>query len=222
VDPAGLALGLIAIGAGSLLAIVGVRFFWVLLALWGAMIGFLAGADIVAAILGDGFLATVAGWIAGIAGAVVLGTLSISLYWAAIVFLCGGVGYALAGAVLLALGVEPGILSIAVGLAAGAGLAILAVVLRAPVLLVALLTSFGGAGYAIAGALLIMGRLATTDLQAGALGALRDRPLAIVAWIALGSVACAYQLLTAREDELRLLGSLDQGRDQAPDAERPA
>ena len=72
-DTEALAVGLIGIGAGSLLALFGVRFFWVLLALWGAIVGFLAGADLAAALLGEGFLATIAGWIAGIAGAVVAG-----------------------------------------------------------------------------------------------------------------------------------------------------
>jgi hypothetical protein len=80
------------------------------------------------------------------------------------------------------------------------------------VVLVAVLTSFGGTAYAIVGGLLILGRIEITELQGGALGALRDRPLAIAAWLAVGAVACAYQLVVAREDEQRLLGSLDQDR----------
>jgi hypothetical protein len=211
-NPAPLALALIGIGAGSLLAIFGVRFFWILLALWGAVIGFLAGADIAATVLGEGFLATLAGWVAGIAGAIVLGALAAVVYWVAVIALCAGVGYAVGSGIVLMLGVDPGLLSMAAGLALGGLLVVLGIVLRMPVVLVAILTGFGGAGYAIAGALLLLGRIAVDDLQGGALGALRDNPLALVAWLGLGATACAYQLVVAREDEQRLLDSLDQAR----------
>jgi hypothetical protein len=207
-----LALGLVGIGAGSLLAVFGVRLFWILLALWGAVIGFLAGADIAAAVLGEGFLATTIGWVAGIAGAIALGLLAGAVYWGAIILLCGGVGYAIGSGIVLALGIEAGLLSVGAGLAAAAALVALAIVLRVPVVLVAILTSFGGTGYAIVGGLLLIGRVAVADLEGGALGALRDRPLAIIAWLALGATALAYQLLVAREDEQRLLGPLDQAR----------
>ena len=209
-DAEALAVGLIGIGAGSLLALFGVRFFWILLALWGAIIGFLAGADLAAALLGEGFLATMAGWIAGIAGAVVLGLLAGAFYWAAVIVLSGGVGYAIGSGVLLMLGVEPGLLTAAAGLGTAAVLIVLALVLRVPVVLVAVLTSFGGVGYAIVGGLILLGRIELADLQGGALGAMADRPLALVAWLALGALACAYQLVVAREDEQRLLGSLGQ------------
>jgi hypothetical protein len=210
VDLEALALGLIGIGAGSLLALFGVRFFWILLTVWGAIIGFLVGADVAAAILGDGFLATAAGWIAGIACAIGLGLVAGSLFWAAIVFLCGGVGYAIGSGLVIALGIDPGLLSVGVGLGVAIALVVLAAVLHVPVVLVAILTSFGGAGYAIIGALLILGRVAVADLEGGALGALRDRPLAIAAWLAAGALACAYQLVTANEMRQRLLGALDQ------------
>jgi hypothetical protein len=206
-----LALGLIGIGAGSLLAMFGVRFFWILLSLWGVIIGFLAGAEVVAAILGQGFLATIAGWAAGIACGLALGVLAGAFYWAAIVFLCGGIGWAIGTGVMLALGFDPGLLSLVVGLAAALGLVVGAILLRVPVVLVALVTSYGGAGYAIVGGLLILGRIPVGDLAGGALGSLRDRPLAILAWLALGTLACAYQLVEARATEQRLLGSLDQG-----------
>jgi hypothetical protein len=212
VNATAIALGLFAIGAGSLLAAFGVRFFWILLALWGAMVGFLAGADLAATIMGDGFLATVAGWLAGAVGAIVLGLLAGAVYWAAVIVLSAGVGYALGSGILLMLGVEPGILTLAAGIAAAVALAGAAVLLRVPVVLVAVLTSFGGAGYALVGGLVLLGRVGLAELQGGALGALRDRPLALVAWLALGAVACAYQLITAREDEQHLLDSLDQGR----------
>jgi hypothetical protein len=75
---------------------------------------------------------------------------------------------------------------------------------------VAVLTSFGGVGYAIVGGLIVLGRIELAELQGGALGAMADRPLALVAWLALGATACAYQLVVAREDEQRLLGSLGQ------------
>lgn len=205
-----LAVGLIGIGAGSLLAMFGVRFFWILLALWGALVGFLAGADIAASLLGVGFLATIAGWVAGIAGAILLGLLAGAAYWAAVVVISGGIGYAVGSGVLLMLGVDPGLVTAAAGLALAAVLIGAAIVLRVPVVLVAVLTSFGGVGYAIVGGLLVLGRIGLADLQGGALGALADRPLAVLAWLGLGATACAYQVVVAREDEQRLLGPLDQ------------
>lgn len=205
-----LALGLVGIGFGSLLAIFGVRFFWILLTLWGAVLGFIAGAQVAAAVFGTGFLATVIGWICGLGGAILFGALAGTVYWAAVILLCAGVGWSIGSGLLVALGLEPGLVTHAAGLAGGAALVVLAIVFRVPVALVAILTAYAGTGYAIVGGLVVLGRVQLAELGGGVLAPLHDRPLALLAWLALGTVACAYQLVVASEDRQRLLGALDQ------------
>lgn len=203
-------VGLAGILGGTLVALFGVRVFYLLLPLWAFLAGVVIGGDVVAVVLGDGFLATATGWIAGLGLGVVLALLAGLWFWAAVLVLAAGAGWALGGGIAVALGMDAGLLWLAAGLAGAVLLVVLAIAVNAPTLLVAVLTSFGGAAYAVAGALLALGRLGLADLDGGAVAALRGYPLSVVAWLVLSVAALAYQLMEARDRSLPLLGRPDR------------
>jgi hypothetical protein len=203
-------VGLVGIVVGSLVAVFGVRVFFLLLPLWGFVAGVALGAQGVATLLNEGFLATVLGWGAGIALGLLFAILAGVWFWAAILILAGTVGWSLVAGLLVGIGMEPGLLVGLAGLAGAAALVVLAIVIDAPVVYVAVLTSFGGAAFAVTGALLVLGRLAPADLDGGAVGAMRGYPLAFIAWLGLGVVALGYQLIEARASGSDLRARLDR------------
>jgi hypothetical protein len=118
------------------------------------------------------------------------------------------VGAALGTGVLVGIGFEPGVVTFIAGLVTGIVFAVVAFLLDAPTLLVALLTSFGGAAYGVAGAYLLIGRIAIGDLADGPLAAIREFPLGLVAWLGLGTLALVYQLADARSRHVSVFASL--------------
>jgi hypothetical protein len=102
-----LLVGVVGIVIGTLVAAFGARVFFALLPAFGFVAGFLLGAEAVGLALGEGFLATVAGWVAGLLLGFALAVLAGLWFWAGIVILSGAFGWALASGILVALGVEP-------------------------------------------------------------------------------------------------------------------
>src|SRR4029079_19049573 len=185
-----LLLGLIAIAVGALIAAYGARGVFLLLPLFGFVVGYLVGAQVVTNLFGDGVFATLTSWVAGLVVAVLFAVLAGLWWWAAVVILFGVVGYEVGYGVLVAIGFnDPGLLPFIAGLAVGIVLAVLAVVLDAPTLLVALVTAFGGAACVVAGLSLILTQTTVDQLKDGRIGALNGKPLALVAWVGLGAIA---------------------------------
>ncbi|HYO41954.1 MAG TPA: hypothetical protein VES19_02040 [Candidatus Limnocylindrales bacterium] len=203
-------VGLVGVIVGTLVAAFGVRVFFLLLPAWGFIAGFVVGAGGVSAILGEGFAVTVLGWGAGIGLGVLFAILAGVFFWASILILAGTVGWALVAGLLLAVGMAPGLLPFLAGLAGAAALIVLAIAIDAPTVYVAVLTSLGGAAYAVAGALLMLGRLGLADLEGGPIAAMRGYPVAAIAWLGLAALALGYQLLEARARSADLRGRLDQ------------
>jgi hypothetical protein len=198
-----LVVGVAGIVAGSLVAGFGTRVFYLLLPLFAAVVGFLVGAELAAVILGEGFLATAVTWIAGIGLGIVFAVIAGAFWYLSVLILAGGVGYAAGSGLLAALGVEPGVLTAAAGGAGAAGLVILAVAVDVPTLLVAFLTAMGGSALGVAGAWLLLGRITLADVgDLGPLGALRGQPLAMGAWLVLGLLAFAHQVVEWRTRDI--------------------
>ncbi len=202
-------VGTVALIVGALVATWGVRVFFVLLPVWGFVTGVAIGAQGLSAILNEGFLATLLSWGAGIVLGIVLAVTATLWVWAAVIVLAFGVGTTVGSGILIGLGLDPGVLPFAAGIALGAALVVLAIAIDAPVLLVAILSSLGGAAYVVAGALLVLGRLGVGDLSGGAVAALRDQPLAIVGWLVLAAAALVVQLQEARGGLAGLRAPLD-------------
>jgi hypothetical protein len=93
---------------GAILAFGGYRFFLIPLPVIGFLFGF--GAQAVQAVFGCGFLATVASWAVGLLFAVVFVAFSYLFYLFAVALVAGESGYALGVGVLLAVGLDFGLL----------------------------------------------------------------------------------------------------------------
>ena len=187
-------LGVAGIVLGTAVAGYGTRLFYLLLPVWGAIVGFLLGTELVAAVFGERLFATLLGWIVGIGLGVMLAVVAGLAFRIAVLILALSVGYWIGSGLLVALGLEPGLLTSAGGAVVAAALAILAIVADGPRLLVAALTAWGGAAIGFAGALVLIGVVEPAGLRGvGPVGALRGYPLAMVAWLVAGALAFVFQ-----------------------------
>jgi hypothetical protein len=198
----GILLGLIALGVGAAFTFYGFKFFLILLPLWAFVVGFAAGAQALSQLFGDGFLATVSGWIVGAILGAVFAVISYLWYWAAIVLLGGGLGYTIGVGLMGWLNID-GFLAVVVGVIVGAVFAVGTILLRAPRVLVVVFTALGGAATVVGGALLILGRIPVGSLNDGVLGAvLEDNLFWFAAWVAIAALGVVYQS--------RMVGAADE------------
>jgi hypothetical protein len=198
----GFLLGAIALVVGAGFCFYGFKFFLVLLPLWAFVVGFGAGAQAMAVIFGDGFLATIVGWVVGFLTGAVLAVISYLWYWAAVVLLGGFVGYEL-GLGLMALVNLHGFGAIAIGVILGVVFAIGTIVLGVPRVLVVVLTALGGAATVVGGALLIIGRIKPEALGDGVVGAIiYDNILWLLVFAVVAAVGMIYQLRMPSAEDL--------------------
>ncbi len=199
----GILLGLVALAIGAAFCFYGFRFFLILLPLWAFLVGFAAGAQLMSVWFGDGFLATVVGWVVGFVFGAGFALISYLWYWAAVVLLAGGVGYTL-GVGLMALVNITGFLAVAIGLILAVIFAIAAIVLAVPKVLVVVLTAMGGSAMLIGGVLLAFGVISVGSLGSGVLGAvIYNNFLWGLVYIALAVAGAFYQL------RMQVLGELE-------------
>jgi hypothetical protein len=202
-------LGVAGIGLGTAVAAYGTRGFYLVLTVWAAIAGFLLGTELVSQLLGDVLFGTLLGITAGIGLAIVFSVVASLVSAIAVLILAVSVGYGIGSGLLVALGLEPGVLTAAGGAVTGAALGIGAVVADAPRLLIAALTAWGGVAIALVGGLVLVGWLEPAAIRGvGPVGVLRGWPLAMGAWLVGGGLAFAFQWLeTARLADERLDGA---------------
>lgn len=189
----------VAITVGLVVGAVGTRMFYLVLPLWGFLIGLVLGADLMASIAGDGLFATLGGWLAGAGLGLMLAALAGLWFYGAVLVLGIGLGATVASGLLAAVGVEGGLLTLAVGAAAGVGVALVVIVTDGPSVLVAAITAYAGATWVTIGGMLLMGQVQIADLHGvGAAGAMRGDVPALALAFALGTLAFGYQALDLR------------------------
>jgi hypothetical protein len=153
-------VGLLTLVVGVVLCFGGHRFFRFLMVLVGITAGFILGASGVAAVTHGLFLNSIWGWVVAILVGLVLGGLAIPFYAAGIAVLGGVAAYLVASGVMAYLGYGTGTLTQAVGILAGAVAIVLIFVFRVHRLLVIAVTALTGAAAILAGALILLGKLA--------------------------------------------------------------
>ncbi len=149
-------IGLLALALGALLCFRGASLARLLLALWGAFIGFNLGAWLAAGLTGQPFLGDAWGWVCAIVTAVLFALLAYWFYVLAVIIWLGSLGFGLGVALANALGATEQ-LSALVGLIAGVLLVVLGLALRLPAMLLSVLTALAGAGLILSGVLLLVG-----------------------------------------------------------------
>jgi hypothetical protein len=163
--------GLLAIAAGALFCFRGALAFRVLIPVWGAFVGFASGAALVASMTGEGFLQTGLAWLVALGAAALFALLAYLYYEVAVVLAMGSIGFALGASLMVALGISWNWLIILVGMALGGFLAAGAVVADLPMILLVVLSAFGGASAIVTGIMLLVRAIDTQEFSNAAVTA---------------------------------------------------
>lgn len=158
--------GLLALVVGAVFCFRGYLAMRLMIAVWGALVGFALGASIGAD--DDGILASALSWILAIVLAVVLAVVAYLFYAVSIAIGMGAIGFTLAVSLLVALGIDWSWLLVLVGLAAGLALAGIAIVADLPGVLLVVLSATAGASTIVTGLMLLTGVLDTEQITRSA------------------------------------------------------
>lgn len=200
-------VGTIALLAGLMLCFRGYWTLRLVLSIWGALIGFGLGSALATWINDDSYLATALGWSIGIVLALVFAVLAYLYYAVGVILSLGSMGFALGAAVMGALGVQWDWVIIVVGVVVGVAVAFLAIAADVPMVLLVVLSSFGGATVMIAGIMLLTDVLDTADFESSAV---TDNIDGHWFWT-LGFVALAVAGILSQLSQTRGMTSARQG-----------
>jgi len=205
----GIAMGVIGLLLGAAFTFAGFRWFMIILPIFGLFVGFMTGAGLVSSLLNEGILTSILGIGVGIVLGIVFALFSWFYWWGAVVVVGGILGYEAMHWLLVLIGFNPnGFLVFLICLAAGAAVAIVALVVNAPKLVAILLTSFAGAAWLAAGIALIPGILKPDDLVNGPLAAIYTQGwFWILLWGVLGAAGVFEQLMTTTKFEHDLVAA---------------
>ncbi len=189
---------ILALIIGILALLAGYRLFLLFLPIWGFFAGFAFGAQVFAMLFGEGFLATVTGWIIGVVVGLIFAILSYLIYIVGVGLLSAAFGYFLAAGIML-LFLDPGLIVTLVGIAGAVVMAfiVLALNIQKPVL--EFITAFGGSTAILTGVLLLLGRIPFESLGDNPVRlVLEDSIFWMIAWLALGFIGFAIQISSNR------------------------
>jgi hypothetical protein len=195
-------IGLLIILIGAIFCLFGYRLFIYLLPVWGFVAGFLMGAQGVATIIGEGFLATLTGWTIGVLLGLFMALISYFLFEFAIYLFATTFGLAVGAGFMYALGIESGLLVAIAALVGAIVLIVLVAFLDVKKWLIVALTAFGGATAILAGILTILGKVSLTGIQAGAnpvSSTVEDSLLWVVVWLGVGVAGIVFQARTTKD-----------------------
>ncbi|ALG85314.1 DUF4203 domain-containing protein [Gordonia phthalatica] len=162
---ASILIGVLAAVIGALFCFRGVVAMRVVIAIWGAFVGFTVGAGLVAAFTGDGYLSTALGWIVGVVGAVLFAFLAYLFYVVGVILAMASIGFAIGTALIAALGVTWSWVVVLVGVIAGVLLAVAAIKLNLPSILLVVLSAVGGSTAIVGGLMLIVRTISLDDFS---------------------------------------------------------
>jgi hypothetical protein len=202
-------IGIILAVIGLAVCFFGLRFWFILLPVFGAITGFFIGAGVMQELFGTGFLSTAVSWIVGAIVAIVFAVLSYFVWYAGAIIMAGAVGASLFTGVLHAVINEPwGLVHFIVALIGAVIFAVGALILNLPIYIVIVNSALGGASLTIAGILTIIGTIVIEELSNGVTFAVVDETnrglswLWVIAWIVLSIAGIFYQLRSVAEVQL--------------------
>jgi glucose-6-phosphate-specific signal transduction histidine kinase len=180
------------IAAGILFVLIGAVFCYrgyltmrLVLPLWGFLVGFSAGAGLMATITGDGFLGTALGWTAGFVLGVLFGVLAYAYFAVAVMLTMAFLGFTLTTGFLGALGVTWNWVLVLAGTVVGALVGVATLVVDMPQALLTVLTALGGAIVMVVGAMLVFDRIDLDEFDRRTVtDQIQDRPM----WVLVGGL----------------------------------
>jgi hypothetical protein len=160
-------VGLVTVILGVLVAGAGLPLFFILLPIWGFVIGFFFGAGVMEAVFGGGFLATTLGIGVGLVVGIVFAIFSYLYWYIGVLLSAGAAGFVLGAALLGTFGVSADWLIFIIGLIVAVAFVVAAYVINYPIYLVIAATALAGSAIAIGGILVLFGQLDPATLGAG-------------------------------------------------------
>ena len=195
----GVLIGVLALALGLALVFRGFRLFLLLLPLIGFVAGFLLAAGLVEHLFGDGFLATITGWIAGFLFGLVMAVLSYLYYWLAVGVFGGFIGYQLTLGILSWIGFnESGALAMLLAFIVAIVFGVAFLWLRMPTVLAIVGTALIGAALVVAGVVVALGLAPYEQLTDGVLGVYSSEELGWLGIAALIVLSLGGMVLQAR------------------------
>ncbi len=161
-------VGLVAIAVGAVFCFRGFLTMRIVIPIWGAFSGFLLGAGFIDAITDEGFLRSVLAWAVGFLVAFVFGLFAYLYYEISVMIAMAAIGFTLGVGAMAALGVTWSWLVVLVGALLGLLLAVAAIMIDLPTILLVLLTALAGATIIVFGAMLLVGAVETSDFASEA------------------------------------------------------
>lgn len=194
----GILLALIGLGV----CFFGLRYWFILLPIFGAVTGFYVGAAAIQGIAGTGFLSTGISWIVGIIVGLVFALLSWFVWYAGAIIMAGAVGASLFTGIMHAIFSNPwGVALFIVALIGAILFAAIALFLNLPIYIVIVNSALGGAALAIAGVLVLIGNITITEFSSGAAVAVADEVrfqgagfFWYIVWIILAILGMLFQV----------------------------
>lgn len=195
-------IGILLALIGVAVALFGLRFWFILLPIFGAVAGFYIGARAVQDLFGHGFLATGTSWVVGIVVAIIFALLSWFVWYAGAIIMAAAVGASLFSGIMHAIFTNPwGWTLFIISLIGAIIFAAIALWLNLPIYIVIVNSALGGASLAVAGLLTMFGMITTAELANGATVAVVDEArfqgagwLWVLVWIVVAVVGIFFQL----------------------------
>jgi hypothetical protein len=183
---------------GLVVCFSGYRFFLLLLPLWGFFAGFALGAGILT-LFGDGFLATVSGWVLGFIVGLIFAVLSYLFWIVGVALFAGSVGYMLGAGLVYWIFPDATVIAFVAGMAGALVVAGLTLVLNLQKLVIVLFTAFGGATILLASLMLFLGKIDISDIGENAVQPIiNDSLLWLLLWLGLAVVGTLAQYATTQ------------------------
>lgn len=158
-------VGILAVLIGALLCFRGYVTMRLIISLFGAFVGFLLGAGLVAGVTDSGFGQLALSWLVGIVGAVLFGVLAYFSYQLAVIIGMASIGFTLGTSLAAALGVDSQPVAIGIGVVAGILLAVIAIATDLPAVLLVILTALAGASVSLSGIMVLAGAIGLDRLS---------------------------------------------------------
>lgn len=195
-----LIIGPIALIIGVLFCFAGYRLFRIIMAIWGFLLGFFIGMQIITSFMGSDTLATVLAWSTGLLLGLAIAILAYALYAAAMTLLGASIGYIVGTGLMAGLGLgNQTMLVVIVGVVLAILFAILIVALDLARLLIVGNTAMGGAAAIVVG-ILLLATLIPADLLHfdQLLNLIKASPGWLLLWLLLAIVGGIFQLQNTR------------------------
>jgi hypothetical protein len=200
----GVIVGLVTLAIGGFMTFAGQRLFRILLPIWGFIFGFWISEAIVAAVLGNSTVSVIIGWLAGLAGGLILAALAYFLFKFGVVLLAATFGFWLVFVILEAVGVDSAIAVPLLSIAGAVAFGLLAWFGSFERYIVIIATALIGAALMVIGLLFVTGQLPVEAFRAGlsALSlSLEFAPLWIALFLILAVAGALTQLMVGGKSE---------------------